>query len=57
MINGRLIFGWPTKPEGGANDYADTVKDGLAMWYRMRILIMKKRAQAAADAATSAPQP
>lgn len=54
--NGKLVFGWPPKPEGGMNDYSDTVKDGLAMWYRVKLKIQKqiaKDAKAAADRAAA----
>lgn len=39
---GKLVHGWPLKPEGGGkNDYADTSKDGLALWYVAKIKILK----------------
>jgi len=54
--NGRLVFGWPLKPEnGGKNDYADTVKDGLALWYRTRTMMLKLLAKQEAQRAAEAP--
>lgn len=46
LRNGRLVFGWPLKPEGGKNDYSDCVKDGLAMWYRTKPIYLRLAAAA-----------
>lgn len=56
MRNGKMVFGWPEKPEG-KNDHSDMSKYGLGWWYRAKPMILnvlKRKALLAAAAAAEA---
>lgn len=44
MRSNRLVFGWLPEQEGGKNDFSDTVKMGLALWYRIRPTVLRAHA-------------
>ena len=56
LRNGKIVFGWLPKPEGGKNDASDMVKYALANWYRTKpkiLAALKRNAEAAARVETA----
>lgn len=52
---GALVFGWQPKPPSGMhNDYSDCLKEGMALWYMARPLLLKKLGGAGRPQETSA---
>lgn len=40
---GQLVFGWlPKPPSGMHNDWSDCLKEGMALWYVVRPLLVKR---------------
>lgn len=54
LRQGKMVWGWPLKPEGGKNDFSDIVRMGIAFWYRIKQKFVRDRLKAAKEAAEAA---